>query len=311
MLSFLHPQLSQTAAPKCQLVTLPPEIVFIILGYLQDLDGLFCTVLTCRRLFDIFWNAQRKVMESILSGYIPLKTDRAIYRALNALRFVIRQDIIQRNVARSIFTAGWTLFKAKCREELLIPFGRALAWSFVLNDRRSDAIEILRLICEGQKPFGWSNQRPLTIQPVRVLLDQLHAEENSYEGKNNGSGIDSPRSSDFGRLPLVEISSKKTVWSASPTNLGQSEQANLWRYGILFRNQSIVMRHSKPSQLESRPGQFQRPPLHYRYHRRPEPIDDDVLRHFRELMTSGYACPTGHQSRIASYIMTLRTNRQS
>jgi hypothetical protein len=57
------------------------------------------------------------------------------------------------------------------------------------------------------------------------------------------------------------------------------------------------MRHSKPFQLESRPGQFQRPTLHYRYHRRPEPIDDDVLRHFRELMTSGYA-PQGIRAEL-------------
>jgi hypothetical protein len=155
------------------LVILPPEIVLIILGYLQDLDCLFSTVLTCRRLFDIFWNAQQRVIESILSRYIPLETDRAIFGALNALRFVIRQDVIQTNVAQSIFEAAWKLFKAKCREGLLIPFGRALAWSFVLNDRRSDAIEILRLICDGQKPFGWSNQRPLTTQPPRELLDQL------------------------------------------------------------------------------------------------------------------------------------------
>jgi hypothetical protein len=268
------------------LVTLPSEIVLIILGYLQDLDCLFSAVLTCRRLFDIFWNAQQKVIESILSRYIPLETDHAIFGALNALRFVIRQDVIQRNVAQSIFEAAWKLFKAKCREELLIPFGRALAWSFVLNDRRSDAIEILRLICDGQKPFGWSNQRPLTTQPPRELLDQLRAEENQNEGKCTGSGIDSPRSSDFGHLPLVEFKRRKAVWSASHINLGKSEQANLRRDGILFRDRSIVMRHSKPSPLESRPGQFRRLPLLYHYYRRLEPIDDDV---FRELMTSGHA----------------------
>jgi hypothetical protein len=235
-------QSPQTAAPECHLVTLPPEIVIIILGYLQDLDALFSAVLACRRLFDIFCNAQRKVIQSILSRYIPLETDRTIYGALNALRFVIRQDVVHRNVARLIFEAGWMLFKAKGREELLVPFGKALAWSFVLDDRRSDAIEILHRILEGQKPFGWSNQCRLTTQPARELLYQLFAEENNDKSKSTGSGIDSPRSSDFGRFPLVEFTRRKAVWSASQINLGKTEQANIERDGILFRDQSIVVK---------------------------------------------------------------------
>jgi hypothetical protein len=100
---------------------------------------------------------------------------------------------------------------AKYREELLILFRRALAWSFVLNDHQLDAIEILRLICEGQKPFGWLNQRPLTTQPSRELLDQLLAKENKNKEKYTGSSIDSPRSSDFRHLPLVEFKRRKAV----------------------------------------------------------------------------------------------------
>jgi hypothetical protein len=96
MLCHIYLQSFQTAISNCYLVTLPPKIILIILGYLQDLDYLFSTILTYWCLFDIFWNGQQKVIESILSRYIPLKTDHAIFRALNVLRFIIRQDVIQR-----------------------------------------------------------------------------------------------------------------------------------------------------------------------------------------------------------------------
>jgi hypothetical protein len=131
-----------------------------------------------------------------------------------------------------------------------------------------------------------------------AFLDQLLAEENKNEGKCTGSGIDSPRSSDFGHLPLVEFKRRKAVWSASHINLGKSKQANLRRDGILFRDRSIVMRHSKPSPLESRPGQFRRPPLLYHYYRRLEPIDDDA---FRELMARGYALHASRRIRVESH----------
>jgi hypothetical protein len=117
-------------------------------------------------------------------------------------------------------------------------------------------------------------------------LDQLLTEENKNEEKCTGSSIDSPRSIDFGHLPLVEFTRRKAVWSASHINLGKSKQANLRRDGILFRDWLIIIRHSKPSLLESCPGQFRRLLLLYHYYRCLELIDDDV---FRELMTSGDA----------------------
>ena len=138
---------------------------------------------------------------------------------------------------RSIFEAGWKLFRQKHQEELLIPFGRALAWSFVLDDRESDAIRLLRLIQKGDPPFGWSTSTlsQLPIQPIGELLKQLLAEENSDGTKHVYPDLD---------LPLVEIK-RKSKQSASHIILNDNERTTLLRDGILFRDQSIVVRYSR------------------------------------------------------------------
>lgn len=80
------------------------------------------------------------------------------------LKRVIQRDIISRDLAR----CNEDFLEKRHLEELLIPFGRTLAWSFVLDNHKSDAVSLLRLI-EGALPsFGWSPKilSQVPIQPV-------------------------------------------------------------------------------------------------------------------------------------------------
>lgn len=223
---------------KTPLLTLPPELILKILGDLQDIEPLFATILACRRLFDIFQEAQRPLIESAFVKCRRLKPNRGIYRALIQLRQIIQRDIVQRDVVRYVFETGWELFRQKNQEELLIPFGRALAWSYVLDDRQADAVCLLQLILEGKPPFGWSRREISLppIQPIRQLLEQLVSEGNEVDTKYISPFMDS-------RLVEIKIRSKE-----KDPFLNNIEQANLLKDGILFRKNSIVMR-SKPYSL--------------------------------------------------------------
>ena len=237
-----------TAVPS--LIALPPELLLIVLGNLQDIGDLFSIILTCRYILDVFQIGEQSLIESIFSRYTRLETDRVIYEVLIQLKHIIQRNIIHRDVVRSIFEAGWKLFREKHREELLIPFGGALARSFVLNDRESDAIHLLRLIQKGVPPFGWSTgtlsrwststPSQLPIQPIGELLKQLLAEENSDGTKHVYPDLD---------LPLVEIK-RKSKQSASHIKLNDNERTTLLRDGILFRDQSIVVRYSRQPCLQ-------------------------------------------------------------
>lgn len=121
------------------LLTLPPELLLKILGNLQDLEDLFSTILACRRIFDVFREAQSLLIEPTFAKSIRLKTDWGIYRVLIQFSQIIQRDIVRRAIVRRIFETGWEIFRQRHQEELLIPFGRALAWSYVLDERRADA----------------------------------------------------------------------------------------------------------------------------------------------------------------------------
>lgn len=142
-----------------------------ILGNLQELKDLFSTILACRRIFNVFREAQKPLIEPNFAKYTRLKANRGIYRVLTDLGLIIRRDVVHRHVVQHIFETGWELFRKRYQEELLIPFGGALAWSYVLDNRRSDAI--LRRIQKVERPFKRSTRMPSQppIQPIRELLE--------------------------------------------------------------------------------------------------------------------------------------------
>jgi hypothetical protein len=105
--------------PIPPLLALPHELLFQILGNLQDLEDFFSSILACRRIFDIF---QEALIESTFAKYIHLRTDWEIYNVLIQLGQIIRRDIVHRDIVRLIFETGWEIFRQRHQEELLIPF---------------------------------------------------------------------------------------------------------------------------------------------------------------------------------------------
>ena len=122
------------------LIALPPELLIKIFSHLGNLDYLFSTILTCRRFFDVFQGAQRPLIQSTFARYVRLKSRHNVYKGLIQLRRVIQRPIICRDVARHIFEIAWRVFRRNHLEELLIPFRKALAWSFALHNREFDAV---------------------------------------------------------------------------------------------------------------------------------------------------------------------------
>ncbi|CAG8184745.1 unnamed protein product [Penicillium nalgiovense] len=230
------------------LVALPPELLLKILGNLQDLEDLFSSILVCRRIFNVLQaqRPQRQIIESTFAKYLHPKTDWGTYKVLIQLSQIIRRDIVHRDT-----TSRGTTYS----------IGRALAWSYVLDYHRNDAICLLQLIQKGEPPFGWStitsSQRP--IQPISELLDQLVSEENGVDRMYISSDLDHP---------LVEIN------GYSKLSLNDKERAILLRNGILFRENSIVTRKRKPCppRASSRPMFSSRPifssSLAYTFYRR-------------------------------------------
>lgn len=200
-------------------------------------------------------------------------TDRGIYRTLIQLRRIIQRDIVHRNVVRHVFETGWEFFRKRHQEELLIPFGRALAWSYVLNNRQTDAVHLLRLIQEGGSPFRWStrilSQQP--IQPIRELLEELVPEENSVDRKHISLDLD---------YPLVEI---KRKFKQGVFRLSHIEQSTVLKDGILFRKDSIVMRKMPPYQQRFHPQHT----FHYAFFRHSSAGHETMNRDVIQILAHG------------------------
>jgi hypothetical protein len=197
------------------------------------------------------------VIKSITSMHFHLEINSAIYNALNSLEFIVRRDIIRRDVALSLFEATWKQFRAGHREELLIPFGRALAWSLVLNGRRSDASRLLQQIWDGFELFSPSTGRSPTYQPVRELLKQLLPPRTS--AKNTSTDILAATAEllferQFEALPVVTVASSKITWQrACDVCLDNIELRQLLRNGVLFKGNAMVVKYNHLPDLESWP----------------------------------------------------------
>jgi hypothetical protein len=114
-----------------------------------------------------------------------------------------------------------------------------------LDNRDSEAINILRLIEDGLHPYGWSRKRTSQppIQPIQHLLEQILSEHEKDYKPNEYVG--------FGFDDLIEIHSRSK--QNATITLKNAERIILWKDGILFRDQSIVVRLSRPQLLKRNP----------------------------------------------------------
>jgi hypothetical protein len=191
------------------------------------------------------------------------------------LQFVIKQTTVQREVARSIFQDGWKLLAEIEYEQLLIPFGKALAWSYALDKRESEAIHLLQNMWDKNEPFlvkeprYTRSRRPSTLLPVKRLLDQLHPMDDSH----------SPTTTELQEfqeeVPIAKICPGEIEWNTTISHLDEFQQTQLLKNGILFQEDFIMIKFSPmmPT-LESAP---------------PTPLPTMTTYHFRSNTTSARA----------------------
>jgi hypothetical protein len=111
------------------------------------------------------------------------------------LVFAIRHDFVEGDLAQIIFRRRLAGLSGKAPRELLLPLGRALAWSYCLDGpegsagREEDAVALLKGIVRGDRPFHhrpWPELRhgmvrkkfemiwpKVILAPVMGLLEEL------------------------------------------------------------------------------------------------------------------------------------------
>lgn len=172
------------------LIGCPIEIRVLILGQLSDLGTLLSAIETCQSLRDTYKSDELRILRSIFQRKFSIPAH--LYGGLlQDLATLVRREVANRICVRSIFEDCWKEFKKKHLEELLIPVGRALAWSYVLNAQVDDAIKLLSKIMANDAPFEWWRPakgtisefnkkgreiRP-TLYPIGSLLVQLRYEK--------------------------------------------------------------------------------------------------------------------------------------
>lgn len=229
------------------LTDLPDELIVHILKYVRDLANVHSAIGTCKRLRDVYVESQRLIIRSVILGTVRLDDDRNTYRLLHLLQFIISHAIIRRDVAISLFEDAWSLFKQKQYthlfygqknyEQILHPFGRALAWSLVLDGRQSDAIKLLQDIINGSGSFETKHifDHPPTLQPLEELLQRLLSEQ-----QDGGLDTEPLISSDI-EICMAKVDRTGIVWDATDRDLKATDRRKLARQGILFRKKSILI----------------------------------------------------------------------
>ncbi|KAH8705649.1 hypothetical protein BGW36DRAFT_354047 [Talaromyces proteolyticus] len=119
------------------------------------LNGLFSAILTYRKFFGIFKEREKAIIKSIISqSYCSEEYHLGLSEIFAALVFVVRHRFVDRDTAQAAFKRCWGHLKDLQFEQLLIPVGRGLASSYVLDDRSFDAICLLTKIHGRSQPFG-------------------------------------------------------------------------------------------------------------------------------------------------------------
>lgn len=231
-----------TSTPS--LLALPTELVEEILLDLPDLLSVHSASRTCKRIYNIYQTSELKIIRSTILRIRNLKSERKIYRLLRILESVVKQNIVQRDIALAVLQDGWKLFASEEREQLLIPFGKALAWTYASNGRKSDSICLLQKMWNQDEPFrfeepehAWS-ERPLTLLPVKQLLEKLHP-------ICRNSSPPSIVLHEFREgIPIAEIQPRNVKWNVPMSRLNEYQRTELIKNGILFEKNLILIKFS-------------------------------------------------------------------
>lgn len=250
------------------LLSLPNELIEVILGNMPDLHSVYSASLACTQLFNTYQASQLKIIRSIMLQIPDPQSESKVYNLFQISQFVITHAIVKRDVARSMLEDMWKLFAEQKYGQLLIPFGKALALSYALDQREPDAIHLLQAIWDQSGAFileepedTWSGH-PSTLLPVKRLLYRHYPTEDSY----------SPTTTElqkFQKVPIAKICPGEIEWDSTISRLNESQQNLLLRNGILFEKDFIMIKFSPlmPT-LESAPPSPTSLPIMttYRFH---------------------------------------------
>ncbi len=226
---------TETSSANSYFTKLPPELIAEILVELPDLESVHSVISTCYTLYNSYLESQLRVISLLFHRTVRLDSDHGIYKTLQMLKIIITRKIIRRDVALFIFETAWPLFAAKKYEQMLFPFGRALAWSLVKNKKQPDAIQILQDMWKEGQPFSWNmtkhslHGRPLTLLPLDMLLRQLQGEEQ----------WPTETTSTLNTVPIATITQTKLHWDIPVTSICGFQQDFFLRTGILFTEGGI------------------------------------------------------------------------
>ncbi|KAL4891970.1 hypothetical protein BDV59DRAFT_180620 [Aspergillus ambiguus] len=242
----------------CNLTDLPAELIVDVLAKLTNLDSLHSAISTCRRLRDVFAKSQLHVIKLIILRTVRLESDSSTYRLLRLLQFIISHKFIQRDVAMSLFESAWKLFKQKKYthffywqtnyEQILYPFGRALAWSLVLDGCQSDAIKLLQDIINASGNFKTEHvffDCPPTLRPLRGLLQRLLSE------KSRSISTAQYPIRHIVDIPVAKIDRTGIVLEPTDMHVKKIDRMKLTQHGILFRKTSILIQFSPFSHMHA------------------------------------------------------------
>jgi hypothetical protein len=74
---------------------------------------------------------------------------------------------VKREDAIELFRIGWQMYQRKQLEELLVPVGRSLAWTYCLDGRDEDAIALLNQTWRAGQRWLTSNVVPVAIFGIK------------------------------------------------------------------------------------------------------------------------------------------------
>ncbi|KAJ2903307.1 hypothetical protein MKZ38_010124 [Zalerion maritima] len=162
-----NPVTSPSASDR--LTSLPTELRLLLLENLSDFSTLLSAILTRKSFHELYQGYERRILLAIFRRQCNKLRRYNIGQVFWELVFAIRHDFMKREIVEELFTVGWQVFQQRDLEELLIPLGRALAWSYCLDGRDGDAVDLLTRIWHGRGPFHHTRAIKLHHSTLRAM----------------------------------------------------------------------------------------------------------------------------------------------
>ena len=257
------------------LLRLPLELLVRILEQLPNLSSILSAILTHSLIYKAFTEYESQIPLTVFGRKCNEVKGSELSHLFWELVFAVRHDFVKRDSAERIFILGWQVFRQRCAEELLIPVGRALAWSLCLDNRDQHAINLLEKIAHSDAPFDhrfrgikfhsqmsyhdFQRMWPkITLLPMFRLLADLKRKPNIFPSQGLNFNDEELQALELGRqenICLAEIGENGIRVLESPRNDPLRDQGNAvaimteLRDGIQFSSRKAIVGMVNPGRL--------------------------------------------------------------